>query len=149
MIDTILFIIIVTLFLTIIGYVIYSITNNKSLKDNNQVDEVLKDCDNKLNRLLNPKLQQVIEEANLEKTKIENEKRLNVKLAIEKEKQRLLKDDFIYKLIRQSIVNGDWRLRLQDNYYDDEYQTLLAINSIPGLKAEAIRNGKFISVKYK
>ena len=149
MIETIFLILIVSLFVAIIGYIIYSLTITKYPNNNNEVDELLKNCDNRTSELLNPKLQQIIEEANLEKTKNENEKRLNIKLAIEKEKQRLLKDDFIYKLIRQSIVNGEWRLRLQDKYYYDEDQTILAINLIPGLKAEATRSGKFISVKYK
>lgn len=148
MIETIFFTLIISLFVAIIGYVIYSITITKYPKNNNQVDELLKNCDNRTSKLLNPKLQQVIEEANLEKIKIENEKRLNAKLAIEKEKQRLLKNDFIYNLIRQSIVNGDWKLRLQDKYYYDEYQTILAINLIPGLKAKATRSGKFITVMY-
>lgn len=149
MIETILFALMISLFVVIIGYVIYSVTITKYPKDNDEIDELLKNCNNRTSELLNPKLQQIIEEANLEKTKNENEKRLNVKLAIEKEKQRLLKDDFIYKLIRQSIVNGERRLRLQDKYCYDEYQTILAINLIPGLKAESTRSGKFISVKYK
>jgi hypothetical protein len=97
---------------------------------------------------VNPKLQQIIEEATLEKAKIENEKRLDVKLAIEKEKERLLKDDFIYELIRKSIVNGERSLILNDNEYYEPSITIYTINLIPGLKAHFGFDGKFILVTY-
>lgn len=132
MIETILFIII------ILGSIVYSIYTFPF--------RIIKT--EQLTVKVNPKLQQVIEEASLEKNKIEKEKTLIAKLAVEKEKERLLQDDFIYELIRKSIINGERSLYLSDNYYYEPSVTIKAINLIPGLKAEFGNNGKFIRVMF-
>ena len=148
MIETIFFILIISLVLAIIGYVIYSIIGKKSLKSNNQIDEVLKNCNSELTELVNPKLQRAINEATSERSDLEYQKRLNFKLEIEKEKDRLLKDGLIYNLIKKSIVDGNYRLSLHNDQYNDQHITIKAINLIPGLKANYSRHGNYIVVTY-
>lgn len=148
MIETIFFILIISLVLAIIGYVIYSIIGKKSLKSNNQIDEVLKNCNSELTELVNPKLQRTINEATSERFDIEYQKRLTANLAIEKEKERLLKDDLIYNLIKKSIVDGNYRLSLHNGQYNDQHTTIKAINLIPGLKANYSHHGNYIVVTY-
>lgn len=131
MIETIFFTLIISLFLTIIGYVIYSITSNKSLKDNNQVDEVLKDCDSKLSRLINPKLQQVIEEAKTERKLIEENLKKERDILIQKEKERLFENDMIYNMIKESILNGKDCIEIECSNY---HITAGAIRLIPELR---------------
>ena len=148
MIETIFFILIISLVLAIIGYVIYSIIGKKSLKSNNQIDEVLKNCNSELTELVNPKLQRAINEATSERSDLEYQKRLNFKLEIEKEKDRLLEDGLIYNLIKKSIVDGNYRLSLHNDQYNDQHITIKAINLIPGLKANYSRHGNYIVVTY-
>jgi hypothetical protein len=53
--------------------------------------------------------------------------------AVEKERKRLLKNDFIYRLITESVAKGFDYLYIKS---ENPYYTRDAINSIDGLKAD-------------
>lgn len=145
MIETIFFTLIISLFLAIIGYIIYSITNNKYSKDNNYIDIVLKECDHKLNNLINPKLQhpkipepeiinpkltQAIKEANEERESIQAQREKELYEKVLKERDRLLENDYIYKLIKEAVVNNRSSVEIKS---DNITITEKAVKSIPGL----------------
>lgn len=150
MIDTIFFTLIVSLFLAIIGYVSYSITITKYPNNNNEVDELLKKCNHRLSNLINPKLQQVIEEANQKKiaSKLRND--ISWKKIVNTEKERLLKDDWIYNKIEKSLLYADHcNLFRENNDYKRFSTTCDAINLIPGLRAESKLDGRMITIHIK
>lgn len=150
MIETIFFTLIISSFVAIIGYIIYSITITKYPKNNNQIDELLKNCDNRTSESLNPKLQQVIEEANQKKiaSKLRND--ISWKKIVNTEKERLLKDDWIYNKIGKSLLYADHcNLFRENNDYKRFSTTCDAINLIPGLRAESKLDGRMITIHIK
>jgi hypothetical protein len=147
MIETIFFILIVSLFVAIIGYVMYSINAIKCPRDNNQVDALLKKCNHQLINSINPKLQQVINEA--KEKRIASKLRFDIswKEIVNIEKERLLKDDWIYNKIGKSLLYADHcNLFKENNDYKRFSATFDAINLIPGLRAESKLNGKMITI---
>ena len=150
MIETIFLILIVSLFVAIIGYIIYSLTITKYPNNNNEVDELLKKCNHRLSNLINPKLQQVIEEANQKKiaSKLRND--ISWKKIVNTEKERLLKDDWIYNKIGKSLLYADHcNLFRENNDYKRFSTTCDAINLIPGLRAESKLDGRMITIHIK
>ena len=150
MIETIFLILIVSLFVAIIGYIIYSLTITKYPNNNNEVDELLKKCNHRLSNLINPKLQQVIEEANQKKiaSKLRND--ISLKKIVNTEKESLLKDDWIYNKIGKSLLYADHcNLFRENNDYKRFSTTCDAINLIPGLRAESKLDGRMITIHIK
>lgn len=80
--------------------------------------------------IINPKLTQAVKEANEERETIQalREKELYEKVL--KEKDRLLEDDYIYKLIKEAVVNNCSSVEIKS---DNIIITEKAVRSIPGL----------------
>lgn len=150
MVETVFFILIVSLFVAIVGYVIYSVTIARYPKDNNEVDELLKECNHKLISLINPKLQQVIDEATQKKIASKLKFDISWKEIVNTEKERLLNDDWIYNKIGKSLLYADHcNLFKENNDYKRFSTTCDAINLIPGLRAESKLDGKMITIHIK
>jgi len=137
MTETIFIALILVLIFLIIVYVIHTIIKAKIVSNSKVIDHI------------NSKLQQIIEEANSEK-EIRDGRRLNKhQVLANDEKERLLRDDFIYNKIKQSILFGtNDVLLLKNKHYKYANITAHAINMIPGLTAVINHSGKFITVKY-
>lgn len=80
--------------------------------------------------IINPKLTQAIKEANEEREIIQAQREKELYEKILKEKDRLLEDDYIYKLIKEAVVNNCSFVEIKS---DNIAITEKAIMSIPGL----------------
>jgi hypothetical protein len=80
--------------------------------------------------IINPKLTQAIKEATEEReiSQAQREKELYEKVL--KERDRLLEDDYIYKLIKEAVVNNCSSVEIKS---DNITITEKAVRSIPGL----------------
>lgn len=80
--------------------------------------------------IINPKLTQAIKEANEEREIIQAQREKELCEKVLKERDRLLEDDYIYKLIKEAVVNNCSSVEIKS---DDIKITEKAVMSIPGL----------------
>jgi hypothetical protein len=80
--------------------------------------------------IINPKLTQVIKEAAEERETIQLQREKELYEKVLKERDRLLEDDYIYKLIKEAIVNNHSSVEIKS---DEITITEKAVRSIPGL----------------
>ena len=79
---------------------------------------------------INPKLTQAIKEANEEREIIQAQREKELYEKVLKERDRLLEDDYIYKLIKEAVVNNHSSVEIKS---DNTTITEKAVKSIPGL----------------
>lgn len=124
MIEIVVYILMITI--TLFGLVMFvkmhkqrlPINENKSSKSNT----------NETKYLVNPKIEEAFSEGVLESL----EKEEHRKKLIQAEKERLLKDDYIYEKIKNAVSENKFHFVMYTN--NDEI-TRDAINLIPGMKA--------------
>lgn len=80
--------------------------------------------------IINPKLTQAIKEANEEREIIQAQREKELYEKVLKERDRLLEDDYIYKLIKEAVVNNHSSVEIKS---DNITITEKAVKSIPGL----------------